>query len=346
MESTSAHDPLDIDGLDRRIAQALQVRPRASFSDIGAVLDVAEQTVARRYRRLRREGLLRVTMVYEPVALRSTPWQIRLHCRPDGADAIAKALGARQDVSWVVIQDAGSEVGFGLRAIDDAHADELLGRLLPKAAPVLEVSAHAVLHTFVGGSRGHYWKGWDDRLSETQIHLLRSRDDLPGPDGSSAPALTAEDRRLVTELARDGRIPFASLARTTGMTVGRATRRVEALLRSGAAYLDVDIAPALSGAGTTATFWMTVAPARLHAVGEALARHPAIPFAAAITGSANLVATLVVPRRADVYRFLTGALADIDGILGYELVLQWRRTKFASALLDGDRLAPPLPPRS
>ncbi|UQE74565.1 AsnC family transcriptional regulator [Gordonia sp. PP30] len=344
MDSDFTQDSPFPDAIDRRIAQALQVRPRASFSELGDVLGLAEQTVARRYRRLRREGLLRVTMVYEPTAANSTSWQIRVHCRPEGAASIAEALSRRQDVSWVVIQNAGSEVSFGLRATDDAHADELLGRLLPKAAPVLDVSAYQVLHVFAGGSTGDFWKGWiDEPLTPTQVCALRDADDLPVPDGSPARPLTAADRRLVAELARDGRTSFASLARSTGMSVGRVTRRFEALLRSGAVYLDVDIAPALSGTGTAATFWMTVRPDRLTAVGEALAAHPAVPFSAAITGSANLVATIITPNQGGIYAFLTRTLGPIDGITGYELVPHWRRVKYASALTVGDRLAPPAP---
>jgi hypothetical protein len=36
------------------------------------------------------------------------------------------------------------------------------------------------------------------------------------------------------------------------------------------------------------TLWLAVAPDRLVAAGEALAAHPEVPFAAAVTGSANL----------------------------------------------------------
>ncbi|MFT3716869.1 MAG: AsnC family transcriptional regulator [Gordonia sp. (in: high G+C Gram-positive bacteria)] len=345
MTASISDDSNGFDQIDRRIAQALQVSPRASFSDIAAVLDVAEQTVARRYRRLRREGLLRVTMVYDPAALNSTSWQIRVHCWPDSATSIAEALGRRQDVSWVVIQNAGSEVSFGLRAIDEKHTQELLGRLLPKAAPMLEVKAYAVLHTFVGGPTGHYCKGWVDGLSAEQVAALEPDQPEPAPGVSTVPTLTAEDRVLVAELARDGRTPFASLARSTGMSVGKVTRRFDALVRSGVAYLDVDFAPALSGGGTATTFWMTVAPDRLDTVGRALAEHPGIPFAAAITGSSNLVTTLLTEDRHGVYEFVTGTLARLDGITGYELVPQWRRVKYAGAMTAGDRLAPPPPSR-
>ncbi|WP_328395756.1 Lrp/AsnC family transcriptional regulator [Nocardia sp. NBC_00416] len=156
--------------------------------------------------------------------------------------------------------------------------------------------------------------------------------------------LTAADRVLLDALARDGRTPFTTLARATGSTAGRVTRRIEALVRSGVAYFDIDIAPAASGHRTTTTLWMTVEPRHLRQVGHALADHPNVPFAAAISGSANLTANLTTSGLGAVYRFVTTTLAEAPGITGYELVPLTRQTKYAGAQVLGDRLAPPSAP--
>ena len=86
---------------DEQIVRALQLHPRAPFSLIGEVIGLSEQTVARRYRRLQRAGLLRVTAGFHPRALGRTLWIVRVRCRPEGAQAVAAAaqadrtLGAR-----------------------------------------------------------------------------------------------------------------------------------------------------------------------------------------------------------------------------------------------------------
>ena len=49
-----------IDRVDRRILHALQIAPRAPFARIAIVLGVSEQTVARRYQRMRGAGIVRV----------------------------------------------------------------------------------------------------------------------------------------------------------------------------------------------------------------------------------------------------------------------------------------------
>ncbi len=53
-------ESLTLDKLDLQLLSALEIDGRASFSRIAAVLDVSDQTVARRYRRLCAEGGLRV----------------------------------------------------------------------------------------------------------------------------------------------------------------------------------------------------------------------------------------------------------------------------------------------
>ena len=53
-------ESITVDRLDRQLAQCLTADGRAPFSAIAAVIGVSDQTVARRYRRLRSAGLLRV----------------------------------------------------------------------------------------------------------------------------------------------------------------------------------------------------------------------------------------------------------------------------------------------
>jgi DNA-binding Lrp family transcriptional regulator len=49
-----------LDLLDRKIVHALQLDARAPFKAIGSALGVSDQTIARRYRKLRSTGALRV----------------------------------------------------------------------------------------------------------------------------------------------------------------------------------------------------------------------------------------------------------------------------------------------
>ena len=150
--------------VDRQLVRALQLEPRASFSRLAATLDVSEQTIARRYRRLQRDGLLRIVGVVDPRALGQTDWMVRLRCRPDGALAVAEALARRDDVSWVTINSGGSEVVFSLRSRTEAARDDLLVQRLPKSAPVLDIAAAVILYRYVGGNAAD-WQGLRDALT-------------------------------------------------------------------------------------------------------------------------------------------------------------------------------------
>lgn len=326
-----------LDPLDAQIVRCLQIAPRAPFSAVGEALGIAEQTVARRYRRLRRDGLLRVTMAVDPRAMGGTVWTVRVRCRPEGATGIAQALARRDDVAWVTVYSAGSEVVFNLRALDEADASDLLTRMLPKAAPVLDVTSAAVLHTFAGGAADD-WPGLREALTAGQVAAMERTRPARGHVRDAGP-LTAEDRVLLSHLQVDGRATVATLARATGQPPHRITRRIDALLASGLAYLDVDLARLISGQQTV-LLWLSVLPGALARTGEALAAHPAVPFAAAVTGPTNLVASVLIAAPTDIYGFVTTALAAMPGVTRYETSLMTRQFKQAGSLVHGDRLVP------
>jgi DNA-binding Lrp family transcriptional regulator len=133
-----------------RIIRALQLSPRSGFAHLGAVLGLSEQVVARRYRKLRRDGILRVFGAVDPTALGQYLWMVRVHCRPAGTEALGAALAGRPDVAWVALTAAGSEVLFSVRSLSAQQRDALLVRALPRATQVLDIEAAVVLHSFVG----------------------------------------------------------------------------------------------------------------------------------------------------------------------------------------------------
>ncbi|ATL70848.1 hypothetical protein CRH09_36380 [Nocardia terpenica] len=191
------------DPLDAQIVHALQLDPRAPFSRIAAEVGVAEQTVARRYRRLRRDGVVRVIGAVDPRALGENDWMIRVRCRPDGAAAVAEALAGREDASWVSICAAGAEVAFSLHPRSAHERDDLLVQRLRRSAPVHDVQAAMILQRFVR----HDVRDWRGRR-----YASGTRDSILA-DGDSDSALHETDRTLLELLARDGRTSYSALAR-------------------------------------------------------------------------------------------------------------------------------------
>ncbi|MFE3055453.1 Lrp/AsnC family transcriptional regulator [Nocardia sp. NPDC059236] len=321
-----------LDPIDKRIVRALQFDPRLPFSVVADELGVAEQTIARRYRRLRRDGLVRVIGAVDARAIGETEWIVRVRCRPEGALQVAEALARRDDTAWVSLAGGGAEVVFSLHPRAQHAREDLLAQRLQRSAPVLDVSASMILHRFVGAS-------------PVDSRGRRLADPAATPVAPGDTRIEDADRPLLDLLARDGRTSYAMLARSTGLSPGRVMRRIEALQASGLLYFDLDIAPAALGTRLAALLWLTVTPAQLEPVAQAIVEHENTTYAAAITGPFNLIATLSFGNTNDLYRHMTTKLADLTGIHTAEISPVLRQLKQAGALMNGDRLAQPTPTR-
>ncbi|MGP4011224.1 Lrp/AsnC family transcriptional regulator [Streptomyces sp. 4N124] len=309
------------DLLDVQLLSALEIDARASFSRIGAVLGVSDQTVARRFRRLCAQGGLRVVAVRDAVRLGQDEWMVRLRCAPDAAQTIADALARRPDTSWIGLASGGTEVVFGTRPRSPGAYDDLLLGKLPRTPSVVEIRAHQMLHRFYGGPMG--WTRKFGVLTEDQIAALR-----PEPVTATGPArVPAEDEPLLAVLERDGRATYPELQRATGRSESAVKRRLAALLASGAVYIDVEYHSETLGYPFAAALWITTSPAALHSVGEALATHTEVAYASATAGPSNIMVTSVVKNSAGLYDYLSGPLGHLPGVQHVEATPFLRRVK-------------------
>lgn len=328
-----------LDELDRALVRCLQVAPRAAFSLYAAVLGTSEQTVARRYRRLRTDGVVRVTAVPSTEALGQSNWVVRIQCKPSGTAALAQALAKRDDVGWVSISGGAAEVVCVVRSRTAQAREDLLLERLARTAPVLGVTAAMTLHSFLAG-RSDDWAGLQHELTPDQE--LRLRTTASGEETTEPAVVTEldpEDQAILDWLVIDGRSSYAQLAAAAGISEGRAARRLHFLLGRGVAHLDLDISSEAFGWNVSAQLWMTAAPADLEPSGEALARIPGVTFAAAITGPHNLMAVVVCRDHQDLYRLVTQQVGAVPGIASLEVSPRMRTVKQAGALVEHSRLA-------
>lgn len=327
---------MTLDGLDRALLHALHVDGRAPFRRIAEVLGVSDQTVARRYQRLRAAGVVRVVGRTDARLLGQVDWLTRIRCVPDAAAPLAEALARRPDTSWVSLL-SGGEIVCNARARLRPEREELLLGALPRSPRVLSVSAHYLLRTFVGGQVA--WSGRTSALTEGQIGRLRAAagtgrtaSDVPDvPSGPDVP--DGLDRALLAALAVDGRASLAALAAGAGSPETTVRRRLAALIDGGLLFLDVDVDPRPLGFEVEAFCWLTVAPGRLAAVGRAMAEHPEVGFVAATTGPSNLVAGLVCRDTGAFYDYLTQGLGELEGVVAVETAPLLRSVKRAGMMI-------------
>ncbi|WP_269858970.1 Lrp/AsnC family transcriptional regulator [Streptomyces sp. RPT161] len=301
------------DEIDLKILHALHLDARVPFSRVASVIGVSDQTVARRYARLCSAGSLRIWGLADPSRLGQVEWLVRIRCTPDSAGDVASALARRTDTSWISRTSGGTELVC--RTYAPTPADELLLKTLPRSARILDVSAHCLLHTFFGRTSSVITKL--NALSPDQAAQLRLPT-APPVDPAKPVTLDEVDHRILALLRGDGRAPINQLAAGAGVSHSTVQRRISELRESGVLYFDIDTERARLGLQIRTLLWLAVAPAHLDSTGAALAEHPEVAFAAAITGARNLYASVATPSIPAVYTYLTTTISTLPAVQSFE----------------------------
>jgi len=317
-----------LDELDRALIHALHIDGRAPFTRIAAALDTSTQTVTRRYQRLRADAGLRVIGLVDPHRAGRQQWILRLTAATSTAHDLAQALARRPDTSWVRLTSGGTEIVAVVHTTPDADASAagpdaahpLLLRDIPRTSSITAVSAHYLLHTYLGGPTA--WRGRTKVLTEEQQDQLRpppapiTQSPITQSPITKSPitqglALTETDRRLLDALSRDGRASYGDLARATGGSPTTSARRLGELRASGVLFFDVEFDDFRLGVTTQALLWLSVAPAHLDQVATTIAGHGELAVVAATTGRTNLLANALCPSPQALHHYLTRRLAPL-----------------------------------
>ncbi|CCB71880.1 Lrp/AsnC family transcriptional regulator [Streptantibioticus cattleyicolor] len=262
-----------LDDTDQRLIAALQCDGRLTAERAGRVLGLSARTVHRRWRALLADGVVRVVAAPDRGgALGAT--LLRVKVLRGTVEVIADALAARPDVPYVDLSATGDEIHAV--AVSAAGArDALVFRRLTATRAVTSVTAAQVVHVFAYSSD---WR--HDVLTPAERAALAP----PRPAPAAARGLDAVDRDVLAALRDDARAPAAAVAAACGHPDSTVRRRIAALSGRGLLRTEVWADVRRLGLAVDANVLMRVAPARLDAVGRALARHPAVHGAFATAG--------------------------------------------------------------
>jgi DNA-binding Lrp family transcriptional regulator len=323
-----------IEELDGRILHSLQLAPRASFRRIADVVGTSEQTVARRYHRMHRDGLVRVIGVVDPRVYGDCQWMVRIRAEPDDLPRLADALVRRPDVTHANVLSGWTELACVIRAPLGEAADGLLQRL-PRTSKVLGLDIDLILHTF-GGPAGTHWTAYGRTLDADQAAALL--DGEPPATVPRPPVPNPSDAPLFDALADDGRASHARIAEQTGWSPPRVKRRIAALESSGTLIYDVDVLPDRLGFGVNAMLWLTVPPRHLAEAAHRITEHEEIASVAAVSGRHNLTAIAICRDVDHLYQYLSERLSTVDAVTGYDVNIRAKRLKQAASLVTHGRL--------
>ncbi|MEA5457323.1 Lrp/AsnC family transcriptional regulator [Sinomonas sp. JGH33] len=271
---------------DLAIVHALQLNPRATWRDIGGALELSAETVSRRWEALRDEGTAWIMPVPGPRYLSG------------GASAFVFLASAASHQNQLVERLCGNPAFGTVSRVAGPHDlavdcfagshEELAAVLTTAFADAPEVLARDVLLVTRLFRQAYEWH--EDALAHGPASSLAP------PRGAARPTFSSDatDGALIRALAQDGRIGWAELAATCGISPQTARRRVDRLVDAGLLAFRCDTAAEVHPGQRDVTLVLEVPPDRLEPVGRYCAALPSCRVSAQVLGAGNLLATLRV----------------------------------------------------
>jgi Lrp/AsnC family transcriptional regulator for asnA, asnC and gidA len=136
------------------------------------------------------------------------------------------------------------------------------------------------------------------------------------------------DRRIMRLLRRDGRLTYAHIARTVGVSEPTVRKRVDRLLHAGAIYIVARVNPAPIGFPIDALVGIRVERGRAREVGDRLAGMENVAYVSYLAGSFDIMIEAFLPDTEGLFKFLNEDLEQIDGIVHTETWHVLRTDKF------------------
>lgn len=140
--------------------------------------------------------------------------------------------------------------------------------------------------------------------------------------------LDDRDRRIMKLLRHDGRLTYAQIARTVGVSEPTVRKRIDRLVHAGAIIVAARINPAPIGFPIDAMIGVRVVRGRVKEVGRKLAAMENVAYVAYVAGSIDIMIEAFLPDTEGLFKFLNEDLEQIDGISATETWHVLRTEKF------------------
>ncbi|MFB7336969.1 Lrp/AsnC family transcriptional regulator [Streptomyces adustus] len=303
------------------------MNPRAPWTEVGAALDVDAATVARRWQRLREGGYAWVTAyLYDQGGSGAL---VEVDCAPGQDAAVARALAREPMAATIELAAGGRDLLVTALAGDFGSLSSFILDRIGVLPGVTATRAHLV-------TGGLYVEGSSWRLRSLARSQSQSLTSARRPLAVREETASQAARELVLALAEDGRLPLTELAARLGVSLNTASRRLSRLLGSGGLVLRCDLAPPLSGAPVSVTFFASVPSEHLDATAHEVARFPEIRLCVTVAGPQNLLAIAWVASLADVQRLEVRLARALPHLRVADRSIALRITKHMGRILDAD----------
>lgn len=296
----------ELDGLDRQIIVALQGDGRASWTSIAAMCETSVPTVARRVQQLVADNLLKVAVLPNlgstgPVETFFT----RIGCRPGTQLDVAERLVARENVRWASLITGTYDIAIELVVSASATRYPKTFLELQQIDGVERWYSDLLLHVY--------------KVSHDWYRQLLSGDDATPPKVSlcSPEHLDKVDWAILRCLRDDGRASFQAIASALELNESTVRRRFERMITDGCAAVFTIVPSSLLGLEAETLLWITVEPAKLAEVADALTLHRSVRYLGATLDGNALLCEVIADSTKGLFEFTTKTLATLAGVVGW-----------------------------
>ncbi|MEU8517333.1 Lrp/AsnC family transcriptional regulator [Kitasatospora sp. NPDC048722] len=320
---------MTVDELDLALVNALQLRPRASWSLLGQALGISPVTAARRWQRLSDAGIAWVTAYGLPSPQdRGCVAVLDLDCTPGQASRVADELAEEPHVVTIDHVSQGCDLVATAAFTDLATLSRYTTERLGRIRGITCVRVHLATAFYSEGKR---WRL--DALDPGQRQELH--DDQPA-NGKPTPELRQEDRELLIRLGVDGRLGVAELAAATGLSASTVRRRLDRMAAADALRFRGEIGSHDAGRPVQATYRADLPADRLDEVGPQLARLPEARLCVSVSGAHNLLLSVWLRSLADVQRLEVALARRFPDLRVAERRISLRSVKRMGRILGPD----------
>jgi Lrp/AsnC family transcriptional regulator for asnA, asnC and gidA len=136
------------------------------------------------------------------------------------------------------------------------------------------------------------------------------------------------DRHIMKLLRHDGRLSYAHIARTVGLSEPTVRKRIDRLVHAGAIINAARINPAPIGFPIDAMIGINVVRGKVKEVGRKLAAMENVAYVAYVAGNFDIIIEAFLPHTEGLFKFLNEDLDRIDGIASTQTWNVLRTEKF------------------
>lgn len=319
---------MELDSDDRRLIAALQLRPRASWTELGGVLGRSPVTLARRWERLSDAGVAWMTVApnLQPGtgALGLGVALVELRVPPGQVLPTAAELAQVPEIATIDVTAGSRDLVLTVIAPDEESLARLLLERLHSLGTVLSIHSHPVTRTYVDGSS---WRM--PGLTELERTRLAAH-----PTPSNRARVTPLAEAVARELARDGRVSATELAARLDLRPRRARELIAEVVGTGRLRFRTELARRQSGYPLCTWYLLRTPASQRDQVAQRIATLQQARAVVAVVGQYDLAIDVWTRTMDDVQRLEATIEERLSGVQIADRAVVLRTVKLMGRLLD------------